>query len=286
LRAADGFFDSKGVRIHYSTQGKGEPVVLIHGVTVSFPLQWVLPGIASSLAKKYKVIGIDCRGHGRSGKPHDPKAYGCEMAEDVIRLLDHLKIPKAHVVGYSMGGFIALNLLANHPDRLLSATAGAAGSGQKVETAFLEDAAAAFDRGKGMGLLLRRLNAVGYEMPTAAQIETSNRLMLLVNDPKAIAAVMRGMKGLAFPLEKLKANKVPVLALIGEFDPLKAGVDAMRGQVANLSVVVLPDADHMNAFAVPAFTQNLLDFLSKNGNGMAAGKDAKSAAVQRGAATR
>src|SRR5438067_2910932 len=137
LRAQELFFDSNGVKIHYSVHGKGEPVLLIHGFTVSYPLQWVYPGISSALAKNYQVIGLDCRGHGRSGKPHDPKKYGMEMGEDAIRLLDHLDIRSAHLVGYSMGGFITLKLLALHPDRFLTATAGGAGASEQIQPGFL-----------------------------------------------------------------------------------------------------------------------------------------------------
>ena len=91
-RAEDGFFDSDGVKIHYTIQGKGEPVLLIHGYTANIQVQWELPGIIKALAPDYQVIAIDNRGHGRSEKPHDAKKYGKEMVEDAVRLLDHLVI--------------------------------------------------------------------------------------------------------------------------------------------------------------------------------------------------
>ena len=77
------------------------------------------------LAKDHQVITLDMPGHGLSDKPTNDEAYGPELVEDVIRLMDHLKIKKAHVVGYSMGGIIAANLLAKHPDRALSARSAA-----------------------------------------------------------------------------------------------------------------------------------------------------------------
>src|SRR5437868_8532253 len=85
------YFDSKGVKIRYTDQGKGEPVLLIHGFGANAEVQWALPGILKDLAKDYRVIAYDNRGHGKSGKPHDPKKYGMEMVEDAVRLLDHLK---------------------------------------------------------------------------------------------------------------------------------------------------------------------------------------------------
>src|SRR5262245_60178433 len=106
LRAGDKSFDSNGVKIRYTDQGKGEPVLLIHGFGANAEMQWALPGVVKDLAKDYRVIAYDNRGHGKSDKPHDPKKYGAEMVEDAVRLLDHLKIKKAHVVGYSMGAII------------------------------------------------------------------------------------------------------------------------------------------------------------------------------------
>jgi pimeloyl-ACP methyl ester carboxylesterase len=102
-------FDSKGVSIQYTVEGSGPPVVLIHGLFASGDLNWRLPGITAALAKDYQVISMDVRGHGGSGKPKETNAYGAESAEDVVRLLDHLHIPKAHVIGYSIGGMITIH---------------------------------------------------------------------------------------------------------------------------------------------------------------------------------
>src|SRR5579883_1762190 len=95
-------FDSNGVKIHYTVEGKGEPVLLIHGFAANADFNWRQPGVIKALAENYKVIALDNRGHGQSGKPHDIAKYGEEMAEDAVRLLDHLGIKKAHIVGYSM----------------------------------------------------------------------------------------------------------------------------------------------------------------------------------------
>lgn len=105
----DGSFEaSDGVRIHYLEAGKqgatGAPVVLIHGYTGSAQGNWFANGVADALAKRHWVVAIDCRGHGQSEKPHDPEKYGPQMARDVLELMDHLKIDRAHVHGYSMGG--------------------------------------------------------------------------------------------------------------------------------------------------------------------------------------
>src|SRR5215471_9485825 len=120
-------FDSKGVKIAYMIEGKGELVVLIHGWLSSAGINWALPGTVALLAKDHQVIALDVRGHGISDKPTKAEAYGPEVVEDIVRLLDHLKIKKAHIVGYSMGGIITAKFLAKHPSRALSGTICGAG---------------------------------------------------------------------------------------------------------------------------------------------------------------
>ncbi len=262
----NGTFDSNGVKIHYTVEGKGEPVLLIHGFSASADLNFRMPGVIKALAGNYQVIAIDNRGHGQSEKPHDPAKYGEEMAEDAVRLLDHLGIKKAHVVGYSMGGMITAKLLTTHPDRLLTATLGGHG-GLKAgdNTAVLEKLADDLDSGKGMGALLVALTPAGQKPPTQEAIDAANKRILSLNDPKALAAVVRSWKGLMVSDAKLRENKVPTLALIGETDPLKKGVDALEGKLPNLKVVVIKGADHMTAFARPEFVKELKDFLAAHG---------------------
>jgi len=79
--------------------------------TSSLEQEWITSGLLHKLARTHCVIAFDVRGHGKSGKPHDSAAYGPEMAWDVVRLLDHLAIAKAHVIGYSMGAHIVARLL-------------------------------------------------------------------------------------------------------------------------------------------------------------------------------
>jgi len=130
------FFDAKGVKIHYLIEGTGEPVVLIHGLDSSAAINWEMPGTIDALAKDHLVVALDLPGYGQSDKPVEASAYGRQWVEDVILLLDHLKIEKAHIVGYSMGGMVALKLIAEHPDRVLSGTLG--GMGWLPEDSFLQ----------------------------------------------------------------------------------------------------------------------------------------------------
>jgi pimeloyl-ACP methyl ester carboxylesterase len=101
------------VRIRFVEEGAGEPVVLLHGFAGSLTNAWRGTGVLADLSKDHRVVAMDLRGHGRSGKPHSADAYGDEMVQDVVRLMDHLKMPRAHVVGYSLGGAVAAKLAEN-----------------------------------------------------------------------------------------------------------------------------------------------------------------------------
>src|SRR5262249_32665934 len=124
VAAADDVFDSNGVKIRYVTEGKGEPVVLIHGWMADSSMwgrdQSGNTKLDTKGADGFQLIALDCRGHGKSDKLYDPGKYGPEMAADVVRLLDHLKIEKAHLIGYSSGAFIAGKVAATHPERVKS----------------------------------------------------------------------------------------------------------------------------------------------------------------------
>src|SRR5260370_21963814 len=87
LRAEEQFFDSNGVKIHYTVQGEGEPVLLIHGFPVNIQTQWDLPGITKGLSKGDRVIALDNRGHGQSRTPHDVKKDGQDVGDDAVRPL-------------------------------------------------------------------------------------------------------------------------------------------------------------------------------------------------------
>jgi pimeloyl-ACP methyl ester carboxylesterase len=257
-------FHSNGVKLHYIVEGEGEPVVLVHGFAVNCQLQWVRSGIFKDLAKDYQVIALDNRGHGQSEKPHDPKKYGKEIVEDIVRLLDHLEIKRAHIVGYSMGAFVTLKLVTTYPERVLSATLGGAGRHVEGDERWLEELAESLENGKGFVPLLARLQPVGRPKPPEADLKLRSLVIGAMNDTKACAALVRSYKELMVVDDHLKANKIPALALVGSLDPLKEGVDLLKGQMACLTVEVIEGGDHMNAFLYPDFTRKLRDFLDKH----------------------
>lgn len=223
---ADHTFDSAGVKIHYSDEGSGPPVVLIHGYTASGDMNWRIPGITAQLVKKYRVISIDNRGHGRSDKPTNIEQYGANMADDVVRLLDHLQIDSAHLVGYSMGGMISLKLLALHPERVQSAVIG------------------------GMGWV--ELPADGA--PDASSEEST--------ELKPLEACVRAFPQLGITREQLANIKRPMTVVIGSDDSLlERRVEPLRQVRADIPVVEIPGANHVTCIFRPMFRQAILDFL-------------------------
>lgn len=266
-RTVGQLFDSGGVQIHYTVEGEGEPVVLVHGFAVNADMNWRRPGITKKLAARYKVISMDTRGHGWSGKPTEPEQYGANMAEDIVRLLDHLGIEKAHVVGYSLGGFITMKLLTEHPERLLSAAPCAAGWARVDDKReLLAELATSLEEGRGFMPLARHLEPEGKE-PAWFKVALMNLTLGYLNDEAALANVMRGATGLAVTEESLRANTVPVLSLVGSKDPLKQGIDAMTGVLAHHEAVIIDGADHITALGCPEMADSLLAFLAKHGEG-------------------
>jgi pimeloyl-ACP methyl ester carboxylesterase len=270
VRAEEGTFDSDGVKIHYLVQGKGEPLVLIHGFAADIQTNWALPGILKSLAKDYQVIALDCRGHGRSEKPHEPKQYGKAMMEDVVRLLDHLHIKRAHIVGYSMGGGIALEFLMRHPDRVETATIGGFGiSTAQKEKGMVSALAESLEQGKGFAPLLVAITPPGLPKPSEEQIKFTNKLLLAFNDPKALAACMRGFKDetdldAQDIVKDLKKAKRPVLAIVGENDPFKPGVDELKKELPDTELVVVKGGDHVSTVMDAEFLQSIRKFLQEH----------------------
>lgn len=272
------YFDSDGVKIYYTVQGEGEPVMLVHGFTANQDVQWRNPGIIDALDDDYKVIALDNRGHGKSDKPYGAENYGEKMVQDVINLLDHLEIDQAHVAGYSMGGFITLNLVANHPDRLITAAVTGAGwnpPGSEFESVG-EQIAKALEEEGSLRPLMQALTPPGREPMSDEQIKMIDQMLVTMNDPKALASVARALKDLNVTEGALKKNEVPVLAIVGEIDPLKAGTDAMAAVMSNVvDVVVIPGADHITAFNYPAFTDALKAFIDADGKLEGAGSAKK-----------
>src|SRR5262245_54126880 len=122
-------FYSDGIRLAFIDEGEGEPVLLIHGFASSVRANWVEPGWVSLLTRNgFRVVAFDNRGHGESDKLYDRALYGAPlMAEDARRLMQHVELPHADVMGYSMGARITAFLALAYPALVRSAIFGGLG---------------------------------------------------------------------------------------------------------------------------------------------------------------
>jgi pimeloyl-ACP methyl ester carboxylesterase len=253
------FFLSDGVRIHYSEEGSGPPVVLLRGFAVDGEFNWRATGIVAALSGQFRVITLDHRGHGLSEKPRDPGAYGVHMVSDIVNLLDHLDIARTHVVGYSMGSTIALTLATMYPERVMSLVLGATGWIEPGTewVAQLRRRSRALEELRAGQSITEVLRPPGAPAPPPAL-----QAKLDANDPRALAAVSRQLPELWISKEALRANDVRTLAVIGERDELRPTVEAMIGIKPNLQVKVLAGRDHFSALQDPDFRGVIVEFLA------------------------
>ncbi|OAI38977.1 hypothetical protein AYO40_06200 [Planctomycetaceae bacterium SCGC AG-212-D15] len=222
-------FDAKGVKLKYYVAGKGEPVVLVHGLHSSAQMNWMTNGVFEALSQNHQVIGLDLPGHGGSDKPDKDEAYGEAMVEDVVLLLDHLKVKKAHVVGYSMGGMVAVKLMAKHPDRVLSGTLGGMG--------WLKE-------GGGLQKVWEKMGARDMG--------------------KTPAACTRGIARLALSADELKAIKNPTVIIVGDRDPVrKMYVDPLLTVRKDWPVIEIEGAGHINCIMKKEFKDHIAKWLAK-----------------------
>ena len=249
------FQATDGIEIYYQTWPGGPakpPVLLHHGYIASGHTNWVLPGVVDALqAAGRRVITIDARGHGRSGKPHDPALYGEQrMAEDVVTLLDLLGEPVADLVGYSMGAVVAL-LTATRDRRIRRLVVGGVGAAVVelggVDTRVLGAAA------------LRE--ALAAEDPATITDPAAAGFRIFIDavggDRVALAAQGARMHAEPIPLDGVSA---PTLVIAGREDALARRPEVLAKAIPGARLQVI-DGDHLGAVREPAFAAALLAFL-------------------------
>jgi pimeloyl-ACP methyl ester carboxylesterase len=244
-------FTHDGVEIAFLDEGKGEPIVLVHGFASNKEVNWVAPGWVGTLTHAgRRVVALDNRGHGASTKLYDPAAYdSAVMAGDVAALIVHLGLPRADVMGYSMGARITAFLALLHPDRVRSAVLGGLGI-RLVEGVGLPDTI-----------------ADALEAPSLADVPDPTGYLFRAfaeqtkSDLRALAACLRGSRQ-TLSREEAGRLAVPLLIAVGSEDRIAGSPEALAALVPGAKALVIPGRDHMLAVGDRAFKAAVLDFLA------------------------
>lgn len=245
-------FAHEDVEIAFLDEGEGEPIVLIHGFASNKEVNWVLPGWVTTLTRAgRRVIALDNRGHGQSTKLYEPAAYhSAIMAQDVRALLDHLALPRADIMGYSMGARIAAFLALADPQRVRAAVLGGLGI-------HLVD-----------GVGLPETIALALEAPARADVTDPTGLMFrsfaeqTKSDLRALAACMRGSRQTVSAAE-VGRIAVPFLVAVGSEDRIAGSPRALAALIPGARALEIPGRDHMLAVGDRAFKQGVLEFLAR-----------------------
>jgi pimeloyl-ACP methyl ester carboxylesterase len=246
-------FTHGDVDIAFLDEGEGAPIVLIHGFASNKDVNWVFPGWVSTLTRAgRRVIALDNRGHGASTKLYDPAAYHSSlMAEDVRSLLDHLELPCADAMGYSLGARITARLAEKHPRRVRSAILGGVGI-HLVE---------------GVGLPPQAI-AAALEAPTRADVSDPTGYMFRAfaeqtrSDLRALAACIRGSRQ-TLARDELHGLTMPVLVAAGSKDEVAGSPEQLAALIPGAQALVIPGRDHMLAVGDKVFKAGVLEFLSQ-----------------------
>ena len=245
-------FKRDDVEITYLDEGEGEPIVLVHGFASTKEVNWVQPGWVAALTRvNRRVIALDNRGHGASTKLYDPSAYhSATMAGDVQALLDHLKIERADVMGYSMGARIIAFLAVEHPERVRSTIFGGLGI-RLVE-----------------GVGLPESIAEALEAPSLADVQDpTGRLFRAFaeqtrSDLRALAACIRGSRQ-TLSHAQVAAIRVPALIAVGTKDQIAGSAQKLAALIRDARALDIPDRDHMLAVGDKVFKAGVIDFLNQ-----------------------
>ncbi len=251
-------FLSDGVAIAYLdfmplVADKNEPIILIHGFASTHAVNWLFTQWVKTLTEDgRRVVLLDNRGHGRSQKLYDPAAYNLDaMAEDVARLMDHLDIKRADIMGYSLGARIAAVFTLIHPDRARSLTLG--GVGSSLTTPHM------LPRGLAEAMEIERIEDIedpGLKIFRGFAESTRS-------DLKALAACARGAAGQGVAPAALSRIEAPVLVCVGTRDDVAGDPHPLAKLFKDVHIVDIPGRDHNRAVGDRVFKQAVLDFLAQ-----------------------
>jgi pimeloyl-ACP methyl ester carboxylesterase len=240
---------SDGTKLHWVEMGSGTPVILIHGAGGSAVGNWFVNGIAPALAPTNRVIGLDMRGHGLSEA--GPEGGREKMAADVVEFMDAQGIDRAHIGGYSMGGYVTAGVLATHPERFLTASFGGSGL---VETEEWADRVPpdiegqAPDEAAAQAQFRSRPALPGQEVGNVARPVAPTDRSAFVARQRALSASI-----------DLASLDFPILAVNGEFDRPRAKTHRLWREARHFTNVVLPGKGHLSATMRGFIPQQYID---------------------------
>jgi len=262
-----------GLRLHVETRGEGAPVLLLHGFTGCAAM---LSDLALGLARQgYRAVSPDLVGHGRRDAPPDPTRYTMQRCvAQVCDVLDALDLGRVHVLGYSMGGRVALSLCAARPERvssavLVGASAGVRRAAERSARRRSDEDLAARIEGDGVEAFVDGWMALplfaSQRRRLAPGALAAARAQRLRNRAHGLAHSLRGMGTGAQPSlhEQLASIDVPMALVVGEEDAkFEAIAQDLAGRLPHGRVVQVPEAGHAAHLENPsAFLRIVQGFL-------------------------
>lgn len=228
-----------GVELYFETRGEGTPLIILHGFmeTLEQNYHWV-PMLPNNF-----LILADVRGHGKSGKPHTASAYALsERTLDVIAILDHLGVKKAHYLGYSMGGWIGMALASSYPERFYSVIVGG------IEPDALKPELSRYWREPMIEALKGGMEnycqlVEDAENRTMSQEERSR---YLVQDHEALIAMLSFEEDPEFRRTLVNSN-VEKLVFVGEQDMHHDPAKRFCESLDHIHFISIPDSGHVEA---------------------------------------
>ncbi|HWK67101.1 MAG TPA: alpha/beta hydrolase [Rhizobiaceae bacterium] len=247
------FFAHDGFDIGFIDEGQGEAVLLIHGFASTHMVNWVSPGWVKTLTDAgYRAIALDNRGHGASTKSYDPDDYTPDrMAGDAAALLGHLGLPRAHVMGYSMGARVAAFLALQEPAMVATLVFGGLGIGMVDGVGDWDPIATALLAGD------------------PAEITTSRGRMFRAfadqtkSDRRALAACIATSRELLTEADMARITQ-PTLVAVGTKDDIAGDADELTALMPNAESFAIEGRDHMLAVGDRSFKERVLEFLRKH----------------------
>ncbi len=240
-----------GTAIAYDDEGTGKPLLLIHGFAASRTITWRNTRWYDWLAKSgIRVIAMDCRGHGESGKPHDPMQYDEGiMAADALAVLDACAVAKADIMGYSMGGYLAIRLAHDTPERLGRIVLGGVGGAYfdfwQSRSDVIADGLSAADPAE-------------VTDPTAREFRRFAEAAK--NDLAALAACMRRAR-IVFSREQLAQIAHDILVVCGETDDVSGPADGLAQCFPHARALTIAGRNHHMTVGDKRYKEAVAEFL-------------------------